>query len=172
MASATKRGPGRWLGRYRGPDGKERSKTFATKNEAQAWGQDHERRMRSREWTDPRRAKVTVGDWSEQWRTTLSVKPKTAASYDSLLRTCVLPRWGNVRLDRVTTALVRSWVAGMRGVTGKPLSPSRVRQAYRLLSAMLDLAVEDGRLPKNPARSATSGSRFLPRRRVLELTGT
>jgi integrase len=163
MASATKRGPGRWLGRYRGPDGKERTKTFATKNEALTWGQAQESRMRSLEWTDPTRAKITVRVWSERWLETVHVKPKTRSEYESLMRSAVLPRWGDVRLDRISTADVRGWVANMQGVRGRPLGASRARQAYGILSAMLDLAVEDGRLPKNPARG-TAGSRgYLPR---------
>jgi integrase len=163
MASATKRGPGRWLGRYRGPDGKERTKTFPTKGEALAWGQAQERRMRSMEWTDPTRAKVTVGEWSERWLETLRVKPKTRAEYENLLRTAVLPRWGDVRLDRISTADVRGWVANVTGARGKPLSASRSRQAYGMLTAMLDLAVEDGRLPKNPGKPTAGNRGFLPK---------
>lgn len=163
MANATKRGPGRWLGRYRGPDGKERTKTFATKGEALAWGQAQESRIRSLDWTDPARSRITVGEWTDEWLRTLNIKPKTRAGYDSLLKTCVLPRWGGVRLDKVSAADVRGWVANMVSVSGRPLSPSRVRQAYRLLSAILDLAVEDGRLPKNPAKPTTGSRNMLPR---------
>lgn len=163
MANATKRGPGKWLGRYRGPDGKERTKTFPTKGEALAWAQGQEARMRSMEWTDPSRAKVTVADWAPRWAETLQVKPKTRHEYETLLRTAVLPRWGTVRLDRISTADVRGWVASVQGARGRPLSASRARQAYGILSAMLDLAVEDGRLPKNPAKSSSSNRGFLPK---------
>lgn len=163
MANATKRAPGKWLGRYRGPDGKERTKTFPTKGEALAWAQGQEARMRSMEWTDPSRAKVTVADWAPRWFETLQVKPKTRHEYETLLRTAVLPRWGTVRLDRISTADVRGWVANVHGARGKPLSASRARQAYGILSAMLDLAVEDGRLPKNPAKSSSSNRGFLPK---------
>lgn len=152
MASATKRAPGKWLGRYRGPDSRERTKTFPTKGEALAWAQEQERRMRRGEWSDPTLSKVTVAEWAKVWQSTLAVKPKTAHSYDSLLRNCVLPRWGSTRLDQITLADVRTWVAGMTGRNGQPLSPSRVRQAHHVLKALLDLAVEDGRLPRNPAK--------------------
>ena len=156
MASATKRGQGKWLGRYRGPDGRERTKMFPTKGEARAWAEAQEARMRRGEWSDPSMARITVREWAPIWQATLAVKPKTAHSYDSLLRTCVLPRWGSVRLDQITLAEVRTWVAGMTGQDGEPLSPSRVRQAHHVLKAMLDLAVEDGRLIRNPAKP-TSG---------------
>lgn len=164
MASASKRN-GAWLGRYRGPDGKERGKTFQRKSDALRWAQQQEERVRLMDWTDPARAKVTVGDLAEDWLASHEVKPKTRASYESLLRTCVLPHWGAVRLDRVTTSGVKSWVSSMTGARGRLLSASRRRQAYHLLTAILDSAVQDGRLPRNPARPTERHGRrsgFLP----------
>ena len=152
MASATKRGKDRWVGRYRDASGRERSKTLSTKREAEQWAQEQERRIRRGEWTDPALSRVTVGEWSRTWLGTLTVKPKTAESYESLLRCCVLPRWREVRLDQVTLADVKAWLADLRGPTGRPVSASRAKQAYHVLKAMLDLAVEDGRLPRNPAK--------------------
>src|SRR5690242_13466670 len=99
MASATKRGQGRWLGRYRDQTGRERTKTLPTRSEALHWAQEQERRLRRGEWTDPALSKVTVGEWSQVWLHGLTVKPKTRESYESVLRCCVLPRWGSVRLE-------------------------------------------------------------------------
>ncbi|RZS89878.1 site-specific recombinase XerD [Motilibacter rhizosphaerae] len=165
MASATKRGSG-YLGRYRGPDGKERSKTFDRKGDALRWAQEQERKVRNQDWADPALAKVTVGELCEHWLATLSVKPKTRLSYENLLTTAVLPTWGTVRVDRVTHSAVRAWVAGMTGARGLLLSASRRRQAYNLLASVLDAAVLDGRLTKNPARPADVRGRranFLPK---------
>ena len=152
MASATKRGQGRWLGRYRDASGKERTKTHLTKGEALDWANEQERNLRRGEWTDPSLSRVTVGEWSEKWLATLVVKPKTRDSYESLLNCHVLPRWKDVCLDHVTLADVKAWVSGLRSKSGKPLSASRTKQAYQILSMILDLAVEDGRLPRNPAK--------------------
>lgn len=165
MASAQKRPNGLWLGRYRGPDGRERSKTFARKGDALRWAREQENRVRSMDWTDPLRAKVTVGQLAGEWLASHEVKPKTRASYESLLKTCVLPQWGAIRLDRLTTTAVKTWVATMTGSRGQVLSPSRRRQAYHLLTAILDSAVEDGRVPRNPAKPARASGRragFLP----------
>ncbi|HTY72969.1 MAG TPA: site-specific integrase, partial [Actinomycetes bacterium] len=85
---------------------------------------------------------------------------------ESLLRTAVLPKWEGTRLDRITATSVRAWVANMQGQKGTLLSASRRRQAYHLLTSMLDAAVEDGRLPRNPARpQETRGRRsgYLPK---------
>src|SRR4051794_18822128 len=102
MASAQKRPNGKWLGRYRGPDGRERSKAFARKQDALRWAREQEDQVRSLGWTDPARAKVTVADIVAPWLASKEIKPKTRASYESLLSTCVLPRWAKTRLDQIT----------------------------------------------------------------------
>jgi integrase len=172
MANATKRGQGRWLGRYRGPDGKERSKTFPTKAEALQWGQDQERRMRSLDWTDPQRGRITVGEWSARWLAQAQVKPSTRASYQSLLRCQVWPTWGDVPLSAVTHAGVSAWTAKL---AASGLAPATVRHAHRVLSLVLALAVRDGRLPRNPAdraplpRVVRADKRFLTVAQVADL---
>jgi integrase len=110
-------------------------------------------------------ARVTVTDMRAVWVLgNASLKAKTLASYESIWRTLVLPRWGSTRLDRVTPLEVRGWVAGMTGARDKPLSASRKRQAYGLLASVLDAAVMDRRILTNPARAGATGRRgFLPK---------
>src|SRR5215207_6001558 len=64
-----KRANGRWRARYRGPDGRERSKTFDRRVDADRWVAGVSFAIARGEWTDPARARVTVGDWSRQWLT-------------------------------------------------------------------------------------------------------
>jgi integrase len=99
-------------------------------------------------YVDPTRSRVTIAVYAEQWmagRTRL--KPKTVAGYRSLLDNRVLPRWGDVRLDRISYEDVAAWVSEM----ATKVSPSTTRQAYHLLTSMLDEAVRGRRLPSNPA---------------------
>ncbi|WP_231133987.1 tyrosine-type recombinase/integrase [Motilibacter deserti] len=135
------------------------------------------------DWTDPVLAKTTIAEWADHWVTTLHVAPSTLDSYRSILRGLVIPRWGALRLDQVTFTAVQSWVAGMTGAKGQLLSASRRRHAAHLLTAMLDAAVADGRLPKNPARPqggagrkgmlpklpATGGHRYLRHEELQKL---
>ena len=76
------------------------------------------------------------------------LKPKTLVGYESLLWHRVLPTWSTVPLVRVMHSAVVAWLAAMRA---EGLSASRTRQAYHLLTAMLDDAVKDNRLARNPA---------------------
>jgi integrase len=148
MAHIERRGPGRWRARYRGPDGKERSRTFDRKVDAERFLVTVESDKLRGSWVDPRLGALSLEEWSARWLATLvHVKPKTLAGYESLLRTCVLPMFGSVPLARIEQPAVAAWVAEMRG---RDLSASRTRQAFRVLSGMLDSAVQGGYLAKSP----------------------
>lgn len=142
--------PNPWRARYRAPDGRERSKSFARKIDAEKWLTaqlaDSDRGV----WTDPKAGTVTVEEWSESWLSGLhGLKPKTIHGYQSLLRSRVVPAFGEAQLKRITPAAVRAWIAEM---ADEGLSPDRIRQARQLLSAMLDQAVNDGLIARNPAK--------------------
>lgn len=149
MASVAKRPDGRWRARYRGPDGKERSKHFSRKVDAQRWLDETTSSLLRGEYVDPKRARVTVGDLAGPWlEGRVNLKPKTLVNYESMLRVHVLPTWGSVTLPAVTHSGVVAWVAGLRA---SGLSASRTRQAFGILSGILEDAVRDQRLVRNPA---------------------
>ncbi|MFG2007877.1 tyrosine-type recombinase/integrase [Micromonospora sp. NPDC048868] len=101
------------------------------------------------EWVDPALSRVTVGDWAARWLANqVQLKPSTRQRYGSLLRRQVLPVWERVPLSAVTHADVGEWV---RRMTQAGLAPSTVRQAHRVFSLLLALAVRDGRLTRNVA---------------------
>jgi integrase len=85
----------------------------------------------------------------------VQLKPSTRFRYASLLRNQVLPVWERVPLSAVAHADVGEWV---RRMSEAGLSPATVRQAHRVFSLLMALAVRDGRLPRN----VTTGVR-LPR---------
>jgi integrase len=149
MASIKKQPNGMYRARYRDDAGKEHARHFDKKSDGQDWLDSITASVVRGEYVDPRRARVTVGPWAAEYLAgRVHLKPKTLAGYHSLLTTCVLPTWSDVSLAKISNADVVAWVASMRA---SGLSPSRVRQAYHLLSAMLDAAVRDRRLPSNPA---------------------
>ena len=126
-------------------------------------------------YVDPGAGRITVGEWSAKWmHSQVQLKPKTRSSYESLLRCWVLPRWGPVSLNKVTFGGVAEWVGSMY-LGG--LSASRTRQGYHLLTGMLDDAVKDGRLVRNPAagvdlpRLGTKPRRYLRHQELHALAG-
>ncbi len=173
MASIGKRPDGRWRARYRGPDRRERSKHFGRKVDAEKWLAAMSVSRDRGEWVDPSLSVVLLTEWSQQWLVGQThLKPSTKTRYASLLATHVVPTFGNVRLSELRHAAVQTWVSGL---IDKGLAAATVRQAHRVLSLVLDLAVRDGRLPRNPAhgvkmpKAATPSKRFLSHAQVHAL---
>jgi len=146
--SIDKRGES-WRARYRGPDGRQLQRSFRRKIDAERWLAEQQARLTRGEWVDPAASRVSFADVAGEWSTAAAHwKPKTRASYDSLLRARVLPTWGRVPLGKITHESVAAWVGGMASAG---LSPSRIRQAVYVLSAVCEYAIRTGRLVRNPA---------------------
>ena len=143
MAGSVQHRPDRakpWKARYRGPDGKERSLSFFKKEDAERHIRKELTKIDKGEWVDPAAATMPFGAWAEDWFDGLIVKPKTAASYRSLLDSRILPTFGTVELRHISRPMVRKWVAEM---AKEGLSTSRIRQARMVLHAALEQAVDD-----------------------------
>jgi len=100
------------------------------------------------DWTDPVRARVSVGDWSREWLASKapSFKATTREDYRSLVTSCIFPTWERVPLAAVTHSDVAAWVARL----ATSVSASRCRKAATLFSGMMSAAVRDQRIAHNP----------------------
>jgi integrase len=144
-----RRSDGKWRARYRDAAGREHARHFPRKIDAVRWLASVEIARARGEWVDPRRARVTVAEWAGEWLAAqVQLKASTRQRYELALNRHIGPTWGRVPLASVSFADVSAWVQAL-GAAG--LSASTVRQAHRVLSLMLDYAVRDGRLVRNPA---------------------
>ena len=153
MAHIEKRSDRRkpWTVRYRDPAGRERSRSFARKVDADRFMATVQADLSRGDWTDPRLWQITLGEWAERWlRTKAHLKPKTLAGYRSNLQTHVLPAFGRYQLRHIDRMAVEEWVADLQA-TG--LGPSGIRQARQVLHSMLTLAVDAGYLAANPVEA-------------------
>ncbi len=139
----------RWRARVPTPQGRETSKTFTRKVDAERWVREQESAKDRGGWVDPQLGRTTVGEWAPRWLDSKRrVKPEIRAGYESLLRSRIIPTLGGVPLARLQRVDVEQWVGGM---LASGLSASRTRQAYNVLAGMLDAAVANGMLARNVA---------------------
>lgn len=141
---------GRWEARYRGPGGREHSRRFSTRREAQAFleraGADRQRG----EWRDPQGAKVLLADWVDAWwATTVNLRPSSRARDEAYIRNHVLPVFGELPLGAISQLEVRAWVADL-AAGGR--APATVQKAYQTLSKILQGAVDAGLIAQSPCR--------------------
>jgi integrase len=86
-----------------------------------------------------------------QWRVLAlpNFKASTQHGYRTVLNTHVLPAWRTWRLREIERVAIQQWVAGQ---FRKGIGWQTVRNAWTLLSSILETAVEYGYLQANPAR--------------------
>jgi integrase len=151
MAHVERRSDRKYRARYRDPAGRERSRTFATKRDADRWLAGVETDKATGAWVDPNRGRVTVDEWSTRWlATVVHLKPKTRAGYESILAAHVRPRLGAVPISRLDTVAVRGFVSDL---SGQGLGAGTVRNAYNVLRSICSTAVEAGAIKISPCRA-------------------
>lgn len=174
--TASRHGVGkRWTARYVDDKGREVSQGFKNKQDAQTWLDGHTASLVRGDYVSPDRAAIEFGKLADTWVETLTNAESTRRSYESILKTHIRPRWGGVKLADIEHGDIATWIAGLKKKNGEPLSPSGVRHVHVVMRMVLDLAVRDGRMPRNlcdgvklpPKRPATQ--RFLSREELARL---
>jgi hypothetical protein len=91
-----------------------------------------------------------VSDLGQRWLRSVSVDPATRQKYEQVLRIQVGPEFGKRRVRSMTKpSEVQAFLTGL----GERYGPSTVALSRFVLGGMLELAVADGDLKKNPVRS-------------------
>jgi integrase len=149
VASIDKRSDGRYRARWREyPNGPQRTRTFARKRDAETFLADVQHRLLAVTYTPPEAGKITLAAYAEEWLGRRHWAASTAEGVERMLRLHILPELGRWPLAGLRRAHIEQWVAGLS------LAPSTVRTLHRTLSSLLASAVEDERIPRNPASGA------------------
>src|SRR5690242_5081522 len=130
MAHIEKRGPNRWRARYRDPSGQERSKTFATKRDAEQFIVRTEHSKQVGGYVDPQAGKQLFGEYAESWQQTQVFRATTAERFAINLKRHILPTFEHRPLARVQPSDVQAWVRKL----SLSLAPTTVEVIYRQLS--------------------------------------
>jgi len=139
--------------------------TYDSKMDAEGWLANERKLIELAQWSPPEsRAKlqalagVTLREYADQWMEHRDLTPKTRSLYTRLLNSRILPELRNETLRAVTPAKVRAWWVGL----GKE-TPTSNTQAYQLLKALYNTAVEDKAATENPCQIKSAGKPPKPR---------
>lgn len=149
---------GRYQASYLGPDGQRRNapQTFTAKGDAARWLTMVESEIIRGTWTDPELGKMRLEEYGRRWIEQRSgLRPRTVDLYQWLFGKYLETQLGRVRLIDLDPPLVRQW---RHELLTHGVSASMAAKAYRLLRAILNTAVEDAFIPKNPCRIKGGGS--------------
>jgi integrase len=161
---------GRFQVRYPGPDGVVRpaDDTFDTKTDAENWLTLKEAEILEGDWIDPDASEILISDYASTWiEERPGLRPKTIANYRGLLRRQIAPHLATVTVGELTLARVRRW---RKKLLDSGTSPITAAKAYRFLRAVMNTAVDDGLVKRNPCRVKGAGSEDSPERPVLSVS--
>ncbi|WP_175411940.1 site-specific integrase [Streptomyces sp. TRM64462] len=146
---------GRYQARYPGTDGVLRAapETYETKRDAEVFLAQIQADQIRGDWIDPSAGEVLFTQYATRWIDERGLAPTTDELYRRLLRLHLEPTFGELYVNRIGPARVRTWRAERLQTTGA----TTVAKSYRLLKAILETAVEDDLIRKNPCRIRGAG---------------
>jgi hypothetical protein len=164
-----KRGPV-WYAKYRLPDGRqvqrkvgpawtERGRPpagYFTKRTAEAWLRDTLDAARRRALPGQVATGATFADAAAEWLRYVEHdrdrKPSTLRDYRNVVSSRLLPAFGAMRLEDISTELVERWRANLGADREKPLTNRTRNKSLTILGAVMDRACKVYGLPANPVR--------------------
>lgn len=124
--------------------------TFATKGDADRYLATVETDQLRGGWVDPRRGRIRLEDWLDQWwTTTMNLRPSTRERDRGYIERYIMPSLGSYELAGITQLRVRAWVADL---AARGLAPATVQKAYQILGKTLTAAVDAGLIVESPCR--------------------
>jgi integrase len=112
---------------------------------------------------DPLLSAVSLEEYTSAWIQDRHLRPRTRENYQDAWRLHIKPFLGSKQLRDITPQVVRGWRTRLLETgRGEPT----VAKAYRLLRAVLNTAVDDGLISRNPCRIKGADRTKTPERPV------
>lgn len=161
----------RWQARYRDPATNRlvaAPAVFQTKAEAARWLAETEADIARGRFVDPYGGTLTLGTYAGEWLEHRSLRPRTVELYRGLLDHHILPSFGEIALNKITPLEVRRWHGRLSGRDAP--GATTVAKAYRLLKAVMNTAVAEELIVRNPCNIPRAATERAPERPVLSIS--
>lgn len=155
----SKSGQVSYRARYAIADGTRYSRTLATKLDAEAWLASERALIDRDEWSPPKARQEaeerrlreaafnTLPGFAERYLRERGLRPNTVQGYAVLLRSRILPHFGEMPLRDITLSEIKTWRASL-----DPSTESTNAAAYRLLRSILQAAEEEELIDRVPPK--------------------
>ncbi|MFF4403693.1 tyrosine-type recombinase/integrase [Streptomyces sp. NPDC001404] len=129
-----------------------RARSFEKVADAERWKAKAQAQSLAGEFTDPRDGNLLLKTYVEDtWWPSLSADPSTLETTHRLVWKHVLPHLGHLPLRNITVATLRTWLKTLEPNLGAGTTIA----AWSYFSNILEYAVDDGKIPKNPCKAKT-----------------
>jgi integrase len=145
MAYVERRGPSRWRARYRAPDGRERSRTFARKVDAERWLDGVRGDLVRGVHVDPRAGDQTFRSFADEWAASQDWKATTAEAWP-YVRARLDPELGALRLVLIDQLVLQR----ARAALGERYARSTTATTMSYAGSIMRAAHAAGRIGRDP----------------------
>lgn len=150
---------------YRDPSGSQRSKTFKRRRDAERFRSEVATDIARGSYRDPKSGRVTFKQYAEEWRSLRVVSYTTKEIERNQLERHVYPHIGNVPLEALTPTRLQALVKALEQTPARPrsratknadpgdvptLSPKSIHLIMAVVKQVLNAAVADNRIGRNP----------------------
>lgn len=147
---------GRWHASFIGPNGQRQNSptTFRTKGEAERWLSLVETDLGRGTWTDDQAGRELFGNYARGWlRDNPGIGPRWRETCERNMRLHLVPL-EDMPLKAISHAVVREWhSAALRGTGGR----TSIAQSYRFLRSVMNAAIREGAITRNPCQLPGAG---------------
>lgn len=139
----------RWLACWITPDGKEDTRAFAKKADADSHWKEMDSARDRGEYHDPDAGKVLFGEFGKKWLQSRIVDPSSLIRYETLYRLHIEPVFAHLEIRGIKPSRIQRWIKDL----SERFGPSTVVGAFLVLQGTFALAVADDAIRKNPTDS-------------------
>ncbi|MCU1428668.1 MAG: site-specific integrase [Actinomycetia bacterium] len=139
------------------------TRTFQRKQDAERWASIAEADRARGAAVDPRAGAVAFDEYFDRWVRARELAPRTRELYRHLFARHLRDEFGSLALTRIAPEAVRLWHSALTRRAGA----MQAAKAYRLLRAVLNTAVADDLLVRNPCRLPGAGQERSPERSLV-----
>jgi integrase len=148
--------------RYRDPAGKSKQITSRNQQEVRTKRDEIRNQLNKGAYVDPRRADVTLREYSARWLTNRKplVVHATWNSYRRYLNDGILPELGDYKLRALDASILETFLSGLRTKKtkhGTKLTAGTVKQYWTCLSMIIQDAIDKEILVRDPRKGVNTG---------------
>lgn len=165
--------PKKWKVRVRTPEGRQVTRSFDRRIDAERWEAAQKVDMARGEWVDPRAGDLRLSDWLDEVDAAkINLGEETRKTRRSLIDNHLKPGLGRWPIGKLTAEEIQRFVSEKKTT----LAPATVEKIAVILSEALRLAVARGRLVRSPyveielPAAVKPAQRYLTEAEVWQLT--
>jgi hypothetical protein len=121
----------RWLARYVDQEGREHTKSFARKTDAQWWLDEVTAAVVTGQYVDPKAGQITFRDYAERWRKMQVQRPGSRVHVETMLRRHAYPTLGDRHLTSILPSDIQAWITSLE------LAPATVGVLHGIVSTVM-----------------------------------